>query len=69
MCHGLAEETLKRIARVVSPQATVAMLPPVKAGESSVGDNLRMELPADRSPFEKTVKVIGVRTFLYQQVC
>lgn len=63
-----AEETLKRIAHVVSPQATVAMLLPIKAGDSLVADNLWMELPADRSPFEKTVKVIGVRTFLYQQV-
>ncbi|KAF9225283.1 NAD(P)-binding protein [Gyrodon lividus] len=62
-----AEGTLKRIAHVVAPQAVVAMLLPVKAGDSLIHDDLWMELPINRNPFEKTVKVIGVRTFLYRQ--
>jgi NADPH:quinone reductase-like Zn-dependent oxidoreductase len=62
-----AEGTLKRIAQVAAPQATVAALLPIKAGDSLLADDMWMELPADRNPFEKSVKVLGVRTFLYQQ--
>ncbi|KAF9245623.1 hypothetical protein BU15DRAFT_85354 [Melanogaster broomeanus] len=62
-----AEGTLKIVAQVVAPQATVSMLLPIKAGDSLMADELWMELPADRNPFEKTVEVVTVRTFLYQQ--
>ncbi|KIJ66471.1 hypothetical protein HYDPIDRAFT_151001 [Hydnomerulius pinastri MD-312] len=62
-----AEGTLKNISQVVGPEATVAMLLPVKAGDSVIADSMWMELPVERNPFKKTVKVIGVRTFLYQQ--
>ena len=65
-----AEGTLKRVAQVVQSNAKVALLLPVKEGDSVITESGRawMELPPDRNPFEEGVEVIGVRTFLYQEV-
>ncbi|KIM70028.1 hypothetical protein SCLCIDRAFT_101364 [Scleroderma citrinum Foug A] len=64
-----AEGTLKRVAQVVQSNAKVALLLPVKEGDSVITESGRawMELPPDRNPFEEGVEVIGVRTFLYQE--
>ncbi|KAG6333147.1 hypothetical protein ID866_5943 [Astraeus odoratus] len=63
-----AEETLKRVAQTVQPGAKVAILLPIKEGDSLITDSGRvlMAVPPDRNPFEEGVKIIGVRTFLYR---
>jgi threonine dehydrogenase-like Zn-dependent dehydrogenase len=66
-----AEGTLKSISSVVSSDGVVAMLLPVTEGSKHVaGENVQMwmELPDDRNPFPDSVKLVGVRTLLYQQV-
>ncbi|KAH7922794.1 GroES-like protein [Leucogyrophana mollusca] len=64
-----AEETLAKISKVMSANSSVALLLPVKEGNSfsaSEGRQLWMELPPDRNPFAPTVKPIEVRTLLYE---
>ena len=65
-----AEGTLKRVAQVVQSNAKVALLLPVKEGDSVMTESgtAWMSLPPERNPFEASVEVIGVMTFLYQQV-
>lgn len=63
-----AEGTMKRVAQVVRPKARVALLLPIKEGDSLVPESgkMWMAVPSDRNPFGEDVKVMGVRTFLYQ---
>jgi rhodanese-related sulfurtransferase len=66
-----AEGTLKSITSVVSSDGVVAMLLPVTEGSRHVAGKdvqMWMELPVDRNPFPDSVKLVGVRTLLYQQV-
>ncbi|KAG2358800.1 chaperonin 10-like protein [Suillus spraguei] len=65
-----AEGTLKSISSVVSRDGMVAMLLPVTEGSRHIagkGMQMWMELPADRNPFPDSVKLVGMRTLLYQQ--
>jgi NADPH:quinone reductase-like Zn-dependent oxidoreductase len=65
-----AEGTLKSISSVVSSDGVVAMLLPVTEGSTHIAGKdaqMWMELPADRNPFPHSVKLVGVRTLLYQQ--
>ncbi|KAI6031306.1 hypothetical protein BKA83DRAFT_30733 [Pisolithus microcarpus] len=63
-----AEGTMKRVAQVVRPKARVALLLPIKEGDSLVPESgkMWMAVPSDRNPFGEDIKVMGVRTFLYQ---
>ncbi|KAG2358805.1 hypothetical protein BDR07DRAFT_1293983, partial [Suillus spraguei] len=65
-----AEGTLKSISSVVSRDGMVAMLLPVTEGSRHIagkGMQMWMELPVDRNPFPDSVKLVGMRTLLYQQ--
>ncbi|KAH7915701.1 chaperonin 10-like protein [Hygrophoropsis aurantiaca] len=65
-----ARGTLGRLAKVMSADSSVALLLPVKEGDSvaaSESGQMWMEVPADWNPFAPTVKLIGVRTLLYQE--
>ncbi|KAJ7463397.1 chaperonin 10-like protein [Mycena galericulata] len=63
-----AEGTLAKIAQVISPQGTVALLLPIKEGNKvAVGEApMHMQIPSGRSPFLPETKVVGVRTFQYR---
>lgn len=64
--------TLDAISKVISPNATVALLLPVKEGgkvSGVAGTKMFMELPENMNPFPEDTKVVGVRTFFYQEVC
>lgn len=67
-----SEGTLKIIAKLVSPKGKVALLLPVKDGDSVAvhkdGGQMFLEYPEERNPLPKGTKSIGVRTFLYQNV-
>ncbi|TFK68242.1 GroES-like protein [Pluteus cervinus] len=66
------QSTMKAVAEVVAEDATVAILLPKKKGSttiyvSSAGD-MEMELPkGEENPFGPGVKLVGVRTFLFQE--
>ncbi|KAG1848500.1 hypothetical protein DFJ58DRAFT_796087 [Suillus subalutaceus] len=65
-----AEGTLKSISSVISSDGVVAMLLPVTEGTRHVAGKdaqCGWKLPADRNPFPDSVKLVGVRTLLYQQ--
>ncbi|KAL0951908.1 hypothetical protein HGRIS_008563 [Hohenbuehelia grisea] len=65
-----AEGTLKRIGEVVSPLGTVAILLPIKEGSSvrgGAGTDMHMALPESWKVLPEGAKVVGVRTFLYEQ--
>ena len=71
MIDGVTSEgTLKFI--VVSPRGKVALLLPVKEGDSVTvhkdGGKMYLDYPEERNPLPKGTKAIGVRTFLYQNV-
>ncbi|KAG0697351.1 chaperonin 10-like protein [Suillus ampliporus] len=64
------EGMLKSISSVISPDGVVAMLLPVTEGSMHVAEKdvqMWMELPVDRNSFPHSVKLVGVRTLLYQQ--
>ncbi|KAG6849016.1 hypothetical protein H0H93_011961, partial [Arthromyces matolae] len=65
------ETSLKTLADIVSPDGAVAILLPIKSSTRTItvkqADDFRMGLPEDNAPFAPTVKVLGVRTFLYAQ--
>lgn len=67
-----SEGTLKIIAKLVSPKGKVALLLPVKEGDSVAvhkdGGKMYLDYPEERSPLPKGTKTIGVRTFLYHNV-
>ena len=63
------ETTLQAISKIASPQAKIAILLPVKEGSNVTGDErMHMSIPDSFNPFAKSVTVVGVRTFLYQEV-
>ncbi|KAG2035631.1 chaperonin 10-like protein [Suillus americanus] len=58
------------VSSVVSSDGVAAMLLPVTEGSKHAAGKdaqMWMELPADRNPFSDSVKLVGVRTLLYQQ--
>ncbi|KAJ6501420.1 hypothetical protein C8R47DRAFT_1175089 [Mycena vitilis] len=61
--------TLARIAEVLRPTGTVAVLLPIKQGDKvAVGDApMYWEIPTDRNPFAPETTFKYVRTFLYGQ--
>ncbi|KAI5991350.1 hypothetical protein EDC04DRAFT_1346644 [Pisolithus marmoratus] len=63
-----AEGTMNRVAQVVRPKARVALLLPIKEGETLVPESgkMWMEVPSNGNPFGEDIKVIGVKTFFYQ---
>ncbi|KAJ7763558.1 chaperonin 10-like protein [Mycena maculata] len=64
-----AHGTLARIAQVLSPRGAVALLLPIKEGDTvAVGDAaMHFEIPEGRNPFPPETKIVYVRTFLYGQ--
>jgi NADPH:quinone reductase-like Zn-dependent oxidoreductase len=61
--------TLKTISKIFSPDGKLAILLPVKDGNTvtnSLDEQMHWEIPEDRNPFAKTTTIIPVRTFLYQ---
>lgn len=65
-----AEGTLKRVAQVVQSGAKVALLLPIKEGDSVITKDGKswMEIPSGRNPFADDIEIVGVTTFFYQQV-
>lgn len=68
-----AATTMNILAKVLSPTGNVALLLPVKEGSTlnnGPEDKLYsvLPLPEHLNPFQKGTNIIGVRTFLYQQV-
>ncbi|KAF5345133.1 hypothetical protein D9758_009676 [Tetrapyrgos nigripes] len=59
--------TIARVAKVVSSEGKVALLMPIKDGDSVREDTLLKELPEDRNPLPKGTQHVYVRTFLYEQ--
>ncbi|KAJ7464596.1 chaperonin 10-like protein [Mycena latifolia] len=64
-----AEGTLAKVAEVLSPQGTVALLLPIKQGDTVAVGNaaLHAAVPQDRNPFAPETKIAYVRTFTYRQ--
>ncbi|KAJ6581936.1 chaperonin 10-like protein [Mycena capillaripes] len=62
-----AEGTLAKIAEVMSPTGTVAILLPIKEGNTvAVGEApMHGEIPEGRNPFPAETKIVYVRTFEY----
>lgn len=66
-----AESTLAAMVDIISSDGTIALLLPIKEGNSvrgAAGTEMAMELAHEKNPFPKSVNVVGVRTFLYQTV-
>ena len=66
------KESLAILGKIVSAPGKVALLLPIKEGSTITGnveEKLYMNLPDDINPFAKDVKVLEIKTFLYQQVC
>ncbi|KAJ7463390.1 chaperonin 10-like protein [Mycena galericulata] len=63
-----ATGTLAKIAQVISPQGTVALLLPIKEGNNvAVGEApMHVQMPSGLSPFLPETKVVLVRMFLYR---
>ncbi|KDR85541.1 hypothetical protein GALMADRAFT_132225 [Galerina marginata CBS 339.88] len=65
-----AESTLEIIARMVSPLSKVALLLPIKQGDTvtnALDQAFYFEIPEEKNLFPKGTELIGVRTFSYQQ--
>lgn len=66
-----AETTLALVGKIVSPLGKVAILLPIKEGNSVTGgqdQEMLWEVPNDKNPFPKETEIIYVRTFTYLQV-
>ncbi|TFK68251.1 GroES-like protein [Pluteus cervinus] len=64
------EVTLKIVSDIVDEEGVVALLLPIKKGNTLSADkkeDLLLEVPTEGNPFAPSVKIIGVRTFFYQQ--
>ncbi|KAF8167546.1 biotin/lipoyl attachment:Carbamoyl-phosphate synthase subunit L [Crassisporium funariophilum] len=64
------QSTLDILADILSPLATLAILLPIKAGNAVTGsldEEMYWEIPEERNRFPKGTKIIGVRTFNYQE--
>ncbi|KAJ6581935.1 GroES-like protein [Mycena capillaripes] len=61
--------TIAKIAEVMSPTGTVALLIPIKEGDTvAVGEApMHWTIPEGRNPFPAETKVVYVRTFEYAQ--
>ncbi|KAJ7117591.1 chaperonin 10-like protein [Mycena epipterygia] len=61
--------TMAKIAQVISPQGTVALLLPIKEGDTvAVGDaQMHLAIPEGRNPFPPQTKIAYVRTFDYAE--
>ncbi|KAJ7022120.1 chaperonin 10-like protein [Mycena alexandri] len=66
-----AEGTLARVAQVVRARGSVALLLPIKAGDTvAVGEaGMYQSVPETRNPFAAETKILYVRTFTYAEVC
>lgn len=67
-----AEGTVTAIGKLISPQGKVALLLPIKQGNTvTVGleAEMYMDIPEDKNYLPAGAKAIGVKTFNYQQVC
>ncbi|KAJ7108868.1 chaperonin 10-like protein [Mycena crocata] len=64
-----ADGTMARIARVLSPRGAIALLLPIKEGDTvAVGEAaMHFEIPEGRNPFPPETKIAYVRTFSYRQ--
>ncbi|KAJ7698979.1 chaperonin 10-like protein [Mycena rosella] len=64
-----AEGTLAKIAQVLKPQGAVALLLPIKDGDTvAVGEAaMHMAVPEGRNPFTPETKIVYVRAFTYYQ--
>ncbi|KAJ7464601.1 chaperonin 10-like protein [Mycena latifolia] len=64
-----ADGTLARVAEVLSPRGTVALLLPIKEGDTvAVGEAaMHFSFPEGRNPFTPETKIAYVRTFTYRQ--
>lgn len=66
-----AEGTLAILGKMMSPFGKVAMLLPIKEGNTvtnGMEQPMFFELAEEKNPFPKGTEVIGVRTFLYIEV-
>ncbi|KAF8913202.1 biotin/lipoyl attachment:Carbamoyl-phosphate synthase subunit L [Gymnopilus junonius] len=65
-----ADATLTLVAKVISSRGKVALLLPIKEGNTVTNEQqqtLYFELSEDKNPFPSTTEIIGVRTFFYEQ--
>ncbi|KAH9486431.1 Trans-enoyl reductase himH [Psilocybe cubensis] len=65
-----AESTVELLSKIASPHGKVALLLPVKQGNTVTNDKnhaLWIDYTAEQSPFVKGTTVIGVKTFNYRQ--
>jgi NADPH:quinone reductase-like Zn-dependent oxidoreductase len=72
-CITAVEDSMATIAKVISPQGSLAILLPVKIGTTlTVDDVAKMswDIPEDKNPLPEGTNVVQVRAFEYQeQVC
>ncbi|KAJ7625759.1 chaperonin 10-like protein [Roridomyces roridus] len=63
-----ADGTMARIAEVLKPTGTVALLLPIKTGDTvAVGEaGMRSEVDPARNPFAEETQIKYVRTFIYR---
>lgn len=65
-----AQSTMATISKMVSAEATVAVLLPLKIGSkvrSDESDTMYLVIPDELNPLPKGTKLAGVRTFLFEQ--
>ncbi|KAJ6534625.1 chaperonin 10-like protein [Mycena vulgaris] len=64
-----AEGTIAKIAQVLSPQGAVALLLPIKEGDTvAVGEAaMHSTIPEGRNPFAPETRIAYVRTFNYRE--
>nr|GAT56977.1 predicted protein [Mycena chlorophos] len=64
-----ADSTIARIAPLMAPTGSIALLLPIKVGDAvAVGDaGMRWELPAEVNPLAAETKINYVRTFLFDK--
>ena len=66
-----SEGTLTNVSKLVSSEATVALLLPIKAGSAvtnGLDEELYWDVRQDVTPFPPSTKFLGIRTFNYLQV-
>ena len=66
-----SEETLTNVSKVITSEATVALLLPIKAGSAVTNgpdEEMYWEVRQDVTPFPPSTKFLGIRTFNYRKV-
>ena len=66
------DSTLQLLAKIISPLGKLAILLPIKEGTSVTGgldEEMYWDINYEKTPIPKETQVIGVRTFLYLEVC